>query len=521
MLNTLGIDTSEDGLESLLQLLGMLASASRARKQQQKQSAQGPMGGAQPSPLGGGNAQPQPQPAGFNPRDSYRRNATEPVERAPQDNAPDPEGSVKASSLSDPRGSPPAAAKPDVKTEAKFIDQFDSKRVARAGKTACYRAVQSMARTAGVQVPDSTANRIQVATGEDRSGHVRTDPQRTQQARDYIDRQLDAGRPVAVGVSYKGGYQGNRDGVTDHFVLVNGRGTDAQGRQYYTYHDPSTTHPSKGKDNRFYVDPNNGNLVHAGKESGKVIDRRKEMSMVVLSDGTSRPPARPLERAPAAQDPAPAANDPAPANGTPPLLDRGNRDVARAYRDYQQKFSAGLGRTTRPGEAAKVAKKLDEPVTVNGRVTTRRQLVDEIGRKANLPPAVVAGIWYREDSRMRTDRYLHNGQRLGRRTTQVPRGIFFRKDQFVEAATHALKQKRAAANQLGLNYRSTDRAAMAAFAERYNGFGYRHRGRASAYVTAGTNLYHGGMYVADGRYSPRAVDRRLGVLPVIDAIMGR
>ena len=61
-------------------------------------------------------------------------------------------------------------------------------------------------------------------------------------------------------------------------------------------------------------------------------------------------------------------------------------------------------------------------------------------------------------------------------------------------------------------------AAMAAFSERYNGFGYRASGYASPYVTAGTNLYHRGLYVADGAFDRRAVDQRLGTLPLMQAI---
>ena len=88
----------------------------------------------------------------------------------------------------------------------------------------------------------------------------------------------------------------------------------------------------------------------------------------------------------------------------------------------------------------------------------------------------MAAIWYREDSQMRTSRYLHNGQPLGRTTTIVPRGIFFRKDQFVDAAVHALGQKNHLRNALGLSYESRDLAAMAAYTEAYNGFGYRMAG---------------------------------------------
>lgn len=192
--------------------------------------------------------------------------------------------------------------------------------------------------------------------------------------------------------------------------------------------------------------------------------------------------------------------------------------VASAYSDYREKLGGGSETRLREGadrELGRVMGRLDDPVRVGGRTTTRRALVDEIAQKADVPPELVAGIWYREDDEMRTDRYLHNGEKLGRTTQLVPKGIFFGEDQFVDAAVHALGQKRATADALGLHYGSKDPAAMAAFAERYNGMGYRSKGRPSAYVTGGTEHYRGGMYVADHVYDPNAFDQRLGVLPIL------
>jgi len=72
--------------------------------------------------------------------------------------------------------------------------------------------------------------------------------------------------------------------VTDHFVLITGRGTDAQGRQFYSYNDPSVMDAGQGKNNRFYVDPGSGNLVHEGAMgTGYVRDRHTELSMVIRS----------------------------------------------------------------------------------------------------------------------------------------------------------------------------------------------------------------------------------------------
>ena len=62
---------------------------------------------------------------------------------------------------------------------------------------------------------------------------------------------------------------------------------------------------------------------------------------------------------------------------------------------------------------------------------------------------------------------------------------------------------------------------MTAFSEGYNGFGYRNKGKASAYATAGTNLYQGGRYVADYVYSDTSWDQRPGVMAIILELMNQ
>ncbi len=168
----------------------------------------------------------------------------------------------------------------DSRVEVPWVSQFDA-RVPQAGRRACYRAARYMAQRAGANPGANTENRIQVATGEDRAGRVQTSTNRTAQARSYIDSELRAGRPVVAGVSHRDSSY-NRDGITDHFVTITGRGTDESGRTFYTYHDPATRNAQAGRDNRFYVDPTSGNLVHEGSSArGLVYQRHTELSMVV------------------------------------------------------------------------------------------------------------------------------------------------------------------------------------------------------------------------------------------------
>ena len=132
--------------------------------------------------------------------------------------------------------------------------------------TNCFDTVKDLAKDGGASVMGPTTN-IQIATAEDaQTGAVTIDASKAQQGIAYIDAELEAGRPVAVGVSFYGGYTGNADDITDHFVLLDGRGADDEGR-YFTYLEVGTTKKEVGTDptaNRFYVQPD-GKLMKKGK----------------------------------------------------------------------------------------------------------------------------------------------------------------------------------------------------------------------------------------------------------------
>lgn len=69
-----------------------------------------------------------------------------------------------------------------------------------------------------------------------------------------MDRELERGRPVIVGVDYRGksNIQNFDKGITDHWVIINGRGQNAQG-VYYTYIEvaPSGFQGGDTESNRF------------------------------------------------------------------------------------------------------------------------------------------------------------------------------------------------------------------------------------------------------------------------------
>ncbi|MFZ5445597.1 MAG: hypothetical protein ACOZQL_36735 [Myxococcota bacterium] len=96
---------------------------------------------------------------------------------------------------------------------------------------------------------------IQVAWAEDAAGRVAVDPMQQGAAHDYIDRMLDRGLPVMVGVSvWKDKI--NHDHLTDHFVTITGRGYDEKGRLFYEFKDPGLN----GTTGRFFVDAASGSL---------------------------------------------------------------------------------------------------------------------------------------------------------------------------------------------------------------------------------------------------------------------
>lgn len=52
------------------------------------------------------------------------------------------------------------------------------------------------------------------------------------------------------------------------------------------------------------------------------------------------------------------------------------------------------------------------------------------------------------------------------------------------------------------------------YGETFNGFGPRNHGRHTGYLWAGTNVYDGGKYVADGVWDPNHHDEQLGIVPI-------
>lgn len=157
------------------------------------------------------------------------------------------------------------------------------------------------------------------------------------------------------------------------------------------------------------------------------------------------------------------------------------------------------------------------------RYERNKRMYNRIAAKTDFPPILIAIIHYRENGLMKFNCYLHNGQALGKVTTVVPKGVKFKKGQFYQAALHALganvRDNNGKASykgfldlrkKLDIHKNTTNKGKVMAFAEFFNGLGYRLKGRTSAYAYAGTNLDMGGMYTRDRHFDINVKDQRLG-----------
>ncbi len=135
-----------------------------------------------------------------------------------------------------------------------------------------------------------------------------------------------------------------------------------------------------------------------------------------------------------------------------------------------------------------------------------------VAAKTGVPWFVIAVIHERESSQ-RWDASLAQGDRWDRVSTHVPRGRGpFRSwedaayDALVNCAPYASKWKDWSAG-----------GAMTLL-EQYNGLGYANKGIPSPYVWSGTDQYLKGKYIADGVFSPEAIDKQLGCAGLILAM---
>jgi len=141
-----------------------------------------------------------------------------------------------------------------------------------------------------------------------------------------------------------------------------------------------------------------------------------------------------------------------------------------------------------------------------------------VAAQTGVPAKLIAALHFRESS-MNFSTYLHQGDPLGKKAVNHPNNIpiFY---EWEKAAVHALNQKSGTADALNMDETTTDPAALATYAERYNGLGYHNKGKPSPYVYSGTDVYEGGKYVRDGVYDASVWDRQPGVMALMGSVDG-
>jgi hypothetical protein len=113
--------------------------------------------------------------------------------------------------------------------------------------------------------------------------HTGVDWAAARQAIDYINAQLDAGKPVIVGVTHAATFdhppaENRADGVTRHHIVIVGRRTVDGEVVAFTARDPGTSHEALS-----YVELHleDGLMVKDGSPTGpRVLDRRYEVTHV-------------------------------------------------------------------------------------------------------------------------------------------------------------------------------------------------------------------------------------------------
>jgi lysozyme family protein len=153
---------------------------------------------------------------------------------------------------------------------------------------------------------------------------------------------------------------------------------------------------------------------------------------------------------------------------------------------------------------------------------TNKARYDAVAKKTGIPSTLVAAIHWRESTGDFTT-YLHQGDPLGKQAVNEPNDIpiFY---EWEEAAVHALTMpdKAAISEELSMTENTRDPAAIATFAEHYNGLGYHkyHSETESPYVYGGTDAYQRGKYVSDGKWSATHKDQQLGVMVMVERLGG-
>jgi len=176
----------------------------------------------------------------------------------------------------------------------------------------------------------------------------------------------------------------------------------------------------------------------------------------------------------------------------PVVLPPPAQSVPAQMNAYDDKFKRMVINADRLPDASAVAK----------RILSGRARYQTASTMTGVPWWFIGILHYRE-SNCDFETYLGNGQSLHEQTTTVPKGRGpFRT--FEDGCLDAMRYEH-------LDKITDWHVGAALFQmEEFNGEGYRNHGLPSPYVWGGSNQYSVGKYVADGVFSPTAVDTQLG-----------
>jgi hypothetical protein len=119
----------------------------------------------------------------------------------------------------------------------------------------CFRRCKDMLNFVGYEPVDKTSKEVvQMTKYKSETQQVLEIQPNIQKGIEIIDKHLERGVPITVGVDHSLDHTGNYDKTTDHWILIVGRKADEKGI-YYRYFDPQTEFEKIGTnlDNKLYL----------------------------------------------------------------------------------------------------------------------------------------------------------------------------------------------------------------------------------------------------------------------------
>lgn len=156
----------------------------------------------------------------------------------------------------------------------------------------------------------------------------------------------------------------------------------------------------------------------------------------------------------------------------------------------------------------------DNVAFYTSRLIKFRPVYEELAASMGIPWFFI-GVIHGMECGFNFTTHLHNGDPLGKRTVQVPRGR-----PLVGEPPFAWRDSARDALVLKGYDKETDWSVphMLYLWEKYNGFGYRPLGVPSPYLWSFSTVYSSGKFVADHQFDPQAVSKQCGTAVMLKAL---